>query len=65
MGGISQERSVAREKGLWISEPAFCARRKKGSCMLGWQAVGWLIQDNDARWTAGGEGWLREPRSLA
>ena len=37
--------------------------------MLGWQAVGWLIQDNDARrrWTGGSvAGELREPaRSLA
>ena len=48
----------------------FLRSRKKGSCMLGWQAVGWLIQDNDARWTAaGGEvgclGALRASRSLA
>ena len=46
------------EKRLWISEARFCAARKKGSCMLGWQAARWLIQDNDARRTAGEEGWL-------
>ena len=38
----------------------FLRSRKKGSCMLGWQAVGWLIQDNDARWTA-----AREERRVA
>ena len=38
-----------REKVFGYQRRLFAKHRKKGSCMLGWQAVGWLIQDNDAR----------------